>query len=340
MAIVGYNRPPQRGTLDAVFSPEKRRFIVTDKSEIMEMPEGKSSQEIDDIMMEGEDVEEINQPTEPKVKDDSPEALDATKPSPAEEPAEEKPEAETKAEEEKPELSEDQKQLQAKDSKIASLKHEHRDMELENARLQGELETRKSMQVKAEEPVKSPLEIAEAAYIEEYGDLDKFTVGSDVLRKELSFRDEQTAAKAATVQKEQTDSTLLQTAETLQSGELSAEKMGTGLDLQSVSNLGDKHLTRGDKIDIQDAQKTRGTAAALKSAYDIMIRRIAAAGGEDAKTLENAMTKSQTKPKKEPTDIDKLTTEGEDEETGEAEKETVSPQLSTFLENDDGFWAG
>ncbi len=331
MAIVGYNRPPQRGTLDAVFSPEKRRFIVTEKSEIMEMPEGKSSQEIDDIMMEGEDVEEINQPTEPKVKDDSPEALDATEPSPAEEPAEEKPEA--KAEEEKPELSEDQKQLQAKDSKIASLKHEHRDMELENARLQGELETRKSMQVKAEEPVKSPLEIAEAAYIEEFGSLPDggLPMTGELYRKQAAFDSEQVATVTATEKKEQTDSTLLQTAETLQSGELSAEKMGTGLDLQSVSNLGDKHLTRGDKIDIQDIQKTRGTAAALKMAYDKMIGRIAAAGGEDAKTLENAMTKSQTKPKKEPTDIDKLTTEGEDGNTGEAETVTVSQRLTNFM---------
>ena len=301
----------------------------TEKSEITNLPEGMSSEELDKLTT-GEEVES------PELAQ---EALDATEePSPVEEPAEEKEAEKPPEKEAEEELSETEKQLRAKDAKIASLKHEQQEAAIETARLEGQLEAQKS--VKTEEAPKSPLDIAEAAYIAENGNLEGFAMTGELYRQQTTFDDKQVADKSVTEKKEQANATLIGAAESLQEGDLSVDKMGQGLDLQTVAKYGDKYLTRGDRIDLQDIQARRGTATALKEAYHIMIRRVLAANNEDSQVLQSAMDtkgkkpakagKSQTEPKK-PIDIDALTTEGEGAETGEAEAETHSKRLTDFV---------
>jgi len=302
--------------------------VDTDKTEITE---GMSSEELD-ALTTGEDAED--------VKDNklAQEALDATEegPSPAEESVDS--EGETKPKEAGEESAEKEKpDVDPKDAVIGDFRRKLREQELETARLQGEIEARKSIHTTTttEEPQKSPLEIAEAAYIEENGDLEGFAMTGELYRKQRAFDEKQLASKAAAEKQQQVNVALNQAAESLQEGDLSSGKMGKGLDLQSVANIGDKYLTKGDKIDLMDIQASRGMTAALKEAYKMMIHRTLNAGGEDAKLLQgaiNAKSKSQTKPKKQgPTDIDTLTTEGDDIHMGEAETETHSKRLTDFI---------
>lgn len=304
---------------------------MSTKSEIEEMPKGLSSEELD-AMTTDESVDDNTDLGSEKAKNLAEEALDATESPPAEEPAEEKEEpAKESTEEIEPELTEDEKQLKAKDSKIASLKHEKQEIAIEKAKLEGRLEAQAEMRQKVEEPEKSPLEIAEEAYIKEFGELPEggLPMTGKLYREQATFDSKQTAAKTAVKTKEQTDSALVQAAETLQEGDFSAEKKGKGLDWKSVAKIGDKYLTAGDELDLQNIQNKRGNAAVLKEAYKIMVRRILIANNEDSEALKAAITKSQTKPKKKKTDIDALITEGE--EKGEAETETHNTKIVDFI---------
>ena len=320
LAVEGFNCPLLRGTQYAALSAGKKENIV-DKDEITNLPKGMTSEELDTLTT-GEDAPESVEADKKDEQALAQEALDAT--FPAEETAstaEEKPEEE---------LTEEQQQLRAKDSKIASQKHELRDSAIENARLQGQLEARKEL-AKPEEPVKSPLDIAEAEYLEEHDDLVGFTMDGELYRRQRAFDDEQATTKSATKEQQQSNTALEAAAESLQERDLSTEKMGEGLDYQSVSNLGDKYLTRGDLLDLADIKAKRGSSAALKESYNVMRRRILAADNEDSKLLQGAISKSQTKPKKEKTDIDALTTEGDDEVKGETEIGTHNEQLVNFV---------
>ncbi len=317
-----------------------------DKTEITELPEGMSSEELDRFTT-GEEIEQTDETL-------AQEALDATatdtetesSDTPAEESAADKTAAEDdKSEQEKTtesELSETDQQLRAKDSKIASMKHENRDLAIEKARLEGQLEARESIATKAEAPEKSPLEIAEAAYIEEKGDLEGFAMNGDLYRQQRAFDKAADEKTATTDSQQQGSNTAIQAENELQEGDLSSEKMGQGLDLKTVEGIGNQYLTRGDRLDVLDMVKTHGSKPALKEAYKIMIRRTLAAGNEDSKLLQNAInikgkikSKSQPKPKKEPINIDALTTEGEDGITGEAEAETHSSRLANFIVGSD-----
>ena len=373
-----------------------------DKSEIEEMEEGKSSEEIDALTTEDDD----------KVVDDADlaeEALEATDDSsPVEKPQrrvsqmssedlddlfeeeeaeKEKPEAKPdekpekkvskmssdeldelfdeddekadKPKEEpakKEELSETDQQLRAKDSKIASMKHTAKELELDKVRLETELEVRKELQAEAktqEEP-KSPLDIAKEEHLAEFGDLDDFKFTVDLYEKNEVFKAEQAKVKTAKAEqakvKTATDNTARinvesnRAAESLQSGELSETVMGKGLDLKSVSAIGDKFLSEGNLLDLKNINATKGTEAALKAAYKIMVRAIIQNGGEEAKTLALAINarKSQAKPKKEKQrEVGK--SEKEEVDEGEPKKEKVAitnPNLSNFLGNEDGFFNG
>lgn len=303
----------------------------TGKSEIAKLPEGMSSEEIDKLTTEEEtpDDTELAQ-----------EAAAEAEPSPAEESVEDETPAE-EAEEEKPkEKPKEEPKPDPKDAVIGDFRRKYRDEQIKAARLEGELQARKEMTTKAESPEKSPLEIAEAAYIAENDTLDGFAMDGALYREQKAFDDKQTAKKTATDRQTQTDGVALQAEAELQQGELSTAKMGDGLDLKTVAALGTQYLTKGDRLDIADMIQTRGSKAALTEAYNIMKRRILASGTEDAKLLQNAIdlkgkSKSQTKPKKtkEKLDIDKLTTEGEEdvEEKGEAETETQSKRLTDFV---------
>ena len=290
-----------------------------DKEEITNLPEGMTSEELD-ALTTGEDTPEKEE------QDLAQAALEATE-SPAEESVSKTEEAAAAVEEE---LSEDQQQLRAKDSKIASQKHELKERDLENARLQGQIEARKELAV-PKDPVKSPLEIAEAAYLEEHDDLDGFAISGKLYREQKVFEDEQTANKATTQEQTQTNTAAVQAEDELLAGELSEEKRGAGLDLKTVAGIGQQYLTRGDKLDIADTVQSRGHKAALKVAYDRMVQRTLGADNADSKLLKIAISKSQTKPKKEKTNIDALTTE--DEEKGETETETHSSRLANFVCN-------
>ncbi len=316
--------------------------METGKSEITNLPEGMSSEELDKLTT-GEDVEQVED------TELAQEALDATdeKSSPAEESVdtdETDTEEKTSEEEDKSKTEADTKvKVDPKDAVIGEKRRENRELALENARLEGQLEARKELQTTKDETSvpKSPLEIAEAAWLadpDNVDSLDGFAMNGDLYRKQRTFDKEQDAKETAIRDKKQSDNTLNQAVETLQTGDLSVAKTGQGLDLQSVSAIGEKHLTKGDMVDIKDIAESRGKTAAIKEAYKIMVRRTIAAGGEDAKLIKNAIntkskSKSQTKPEKtkEKLDIDALTTEGDDTDTGEAETDTQSQRLANFV---------
>lgn len=313
LAVEGFNCPLLRGTQYAALSAGKKENIV-DKEEITNLPEGMTSEELD-ALTTGEDTPE-------KVEQDlAKEALEATD-SPAEETVSE-------PEEKEEDLSEDQQQLRAKDSKIASQKHELKERDLENARLQGQLEARKELAA-PQAPVKSPLEIAEAAYIEENGSLPEggLPMTGDLYRRQEEFADKQRETKAAASEQSRGNNAALHAEDELLTGELSEEKRGKGLDLKTVTGIGKQYLTKGDRLDITDIAQSRGEKAALSAAYHIMVRRTLAAGNEDSKLLKIAISKSQTKPKKEetPDNDDSVVID-----KGEAEEVTHNKRLADFV---------
>lgn len=314
LVVEGINCPLLRGTQYAALSAGKKENIV-DKEEITNLPEGMTSEELDALTTGEETPEKVEQ-------DLAQEALDATD-SPADETVSE-------TEEKEEDLSEDQQQLRAKDSKIASQKHEYKELALEHAKLQGQLEARKELAV-PQAPVKSPLEIAEAAYLEEHDDIEGFAMTGKLYREQKAFEDKQTESKAAASEQSRGNNAAIQAEDELLMGELSEEKRGKGLDLKTVTGIGRQYLTRGDILDITDIVKSRGDRAGLTAAYDKMVQRTLAAGNEDSRLLKSAISKSQTKPKKEKTDIDALTTAGE--ETGEAGEDTHSSRLANFVCN-------
>lgn len=338
-----------------------------DKSEIAKLPTGMSSEELDEMTTD-ESVEETAPAVdksaeklpgqvssagldelltaEPAETDDklAQEALDVTdeESSPAGKSAEtDKAEQEAGAEtESEEELSETDKQLRAKDSKIAAMKHTTRELELENARKQGELDAINRQQATETTEEKSPLEIAmEAESVTDPDDLERPFA---VMQAQVKWEKEQEAKKAETDSQKQENTTAIQAENDLMAGELSQETKGEGLDLRTVAGIGNQYLTRGDRLDIADVIKTRGSKAGLTEAYNVMVRRTLAAGNEDSKLLQNAINiqskKSQAKPKpKDKTNIDTLTTEGE--EKGEAGTEAQNSSLLSFL-GEDGFMDG
>lgn len=313
--------------------------METEKSEITNLPEGMSSEELDKLTT-GEEVEDDTLAQE---------ALDATASDEESTPAEESvTEDETKTEEESSEEQEkkkpDESEVDPKDAVIGDFRRKNRDLELEKAKLEGELEARKSIATTTKDPEKSPLELAEEAYIKAdieaggEGDLDGFAMSGELYRKQKAFDDKQIAEKATADNQQQVNTAAVQVESELQEGELSAEKMGQGLDLQTVAGIGTQYLTKGDRLDIADMVKTRGSKVALKAAYKVMVRRTLAAGNEDSKLLQNAIntkgkkSKTQTEPKpKGKIDIDAFTTEGDDTHTGEAETDTQNKRLTDFI---------
>ena len=228
----------------------------------------------------------------------------------------------------------EEEDVDPKDAVIGEFRRKARDLEIENARLQGEVEARKELGLPAKEAEapKSPLEIAEAAYVEENGDLDGFAMSGDLYRKQEAFKDAQHSVEAA----KKTETVMETTAVKLQNDELSPEKAGEGLDLRSVCAMGDKYLTRGDNIDLSDTQAKHGTEAALKQAYAVMKRRILESGTDDAKTLSAALAKGKAqqpkkKPKNSEQDIDALITSDDDDGSGVDDNAPHSERLTNFI---------
>jgi len=306
-----------------------KKEIVMDKTEITSMPDGMSSEELD-ALTTGEEQET------PEVI--AQEALDATEEESL--PAEESVKDETKPEETpepEPELSETEQQLVAKDSVIGDFRRKNRDLELEKARLEGELVARKSIQAPGEP--KSPLEIAEAAYIEQYGNLVGFAMDGQLYRQQKAFDDKQVADNTAKTEEERAITAMNKSIKDLQSGDLSPEKVGSGLDFRSIVELGKNYLDKADLYKIELISHRDGIPAGVRKTYELCKQAILEANNEDTKLLQNAMrSKPQPKPKepkpkepKKPTDIDALILEGEDEITGEAETDTHNQRLTNFI---------
>ena len=235
-------------------------------------------------------------------------------------------------------LKETEEDADPKDAVIGEFRRKARDLEIEKARLEGELEARKTLQTETQKevaPEKSPLEIAEAAYIEENGDLDGFAMTGGLYREQQAFDRAADQKEREVAESGKVKSTMELTAANLQEGDLSPEKAGEGLDLKSMCSMGDKYLTRGDNLDLADIQAKRGTAVALKEAYSIMKRRILLSGTEDAAALQKAIdAKSKTpvvKKKNKETDIDALIT-GEDGDLDEVDDDAPRvDRLTNFI---------
>lgn len=304
-----------------------------DKDEITKLPDGMSSEELDNFTT-SED-EESEQTDENLAQ----EALDATatEEESSDDPAEESVTDETAAEETEETVSEsDEKKAKVdpKDAVIGDFRRQVRErdiklreQEIETARLQGELTARKSMQTEAEAPIKSPLDLAEEAWLKDPdndGTLDDFAMTGKLYREQRVF---DKAADSKTAEGKQTDTASIamdKSVKALQADEFSSEKAGEGLDFKTVVALGQRYLDEADLLKIKITSDRDGVDAGVRKAYGLCKDAILAAGNEDSKLLQNAIdikgkSKSQPKPKKKPTDIDALTTEGEDTNTGEAE---------------------
>lgn len=306
------------------------------KDKIMEMPEGKSSEEIDAIMMEGEEGEEEFKADQNLAE----EALEATKEeSPAEKSVEDEEVEDETVDEEKEEVEEtsetETKDVDPKDAVIGEFRRKARDLELENAKLQGELTARRELQTKpAEEPPpKSPLEIDEAKYIEEYGELPEggLPMTGDLYRRQMAFDAEQAdKAKTAKIDTEKKVFSEVDKAfQTLQDGEFSTEKLSEGLDIKSVMAKGQHLLTEGDLLNISSVSKSHGKEEALKEAYYTVIRRLNISSDNVSPTAKKGKAVTQKKPLKTEKDVDDLITGGVDQE-GETESEEINPKLKAF----------
>ena len=302
------------------FSAGKKEIIV-DKSEIEEMKPGMTSEELDALTTDGEEA----------LESDDGLAEEALKAAEEEKPAEETAETEEETTEEaEEEVSETDLQLRAKDSKIASQKHEVRDLELENAKLQGELEARRQLG-KPDPLEKSPTELAmEAEGVDNPDDLEKPFA---VFQAQLKWEEKQKAKEAENDQYKQRQTELDNAAKALQTGDLSATKAGDGLDFKTVIALGQGYLDEADLLKVKLVSDSKGVEAATRKAYDLCKDAILAADNDDSKLLKNALNavKSQAKSKTKKTDIDALTTE--DEETDEAENKDVNTRLYRFITN-------
>lgn len=298
---------------------------MSDKDNVMELPEGKTSEEIDAIMMEDEEPLEVDEIDDPNLAE---EALKATE-TPVDKPADDEVSVVEKVAEEVVSSETDQ-QLRAKDAKIASMKHTNRELEIDRAKMQGRLEVMEEMGSAAKEVQKSPLEIAmEAEGIDDPDDLEK---PYSVMVAQQKWEKEQEQISASKVKQVNDNTVSSQLQNELQDGELSEKQMGQGLDLKTVSGIGIQYLTEGDKLNIKRTVERRGNKAALMEAYTTMVQRTIAAGNEDSKLLQNAINvKGKTVTKKTlktETNIDDLTTEGE--KSG-IEQETVSKKLEGFV---------
>lgn len=312
-----------------------------EKDEITKMPERISSEELDNLTTDEsiDDDIELKSDIAETEKDESlaQEALDATEEStPAEESVDKtaKDESETTEAEESEETEEE---VDPKDAVIGGFRRKNRDLELENAKLQGQLGERQSIGDAPVEVVKSPLDKAKEAYIKENGDLGGFSFTVELYEQNEVFKAEQSQKKITVTAQEQANRTSNAIAEDLQENELSEAVKGKGLDFVSIQTIGGQYLTKGDELDISNISRTKGTKAALKEAYNILVRRTLTAGTADSKILQKAISvkagKSQPKPKPKTgkTDIDALTTKDEDTEEGEAGIEVTSKKLRSFV---------
>lgn len=335
---------------------------MVDKSEIEKMPGGMTSEELDAMTTEDEettDKQDVVADSENTSAQEALDAVEAEKEAAAEpvdsfgddSPVEKEPDgSETKDEPEKD--TEEEPKVDPKDAVIGEFRRKNRETELENARLKGQLEERKSMATeKPTEKVLSPLDKAEAAYVEQYGELPEggLPMTGNLHREQVAFENKIAAEKTAATQKETAKTTSERAVSVARADTFSEENMGKGLDIDTVVNLGQPYLTSGNALDIEEAGRKDGINAAIALSYKLCKNAVLAQNNADTKLLVNAIKiqmakKSQAKPKneKEQLDVDALTTKGEDDSIVKGEAEVIGAQhdsLMSFLEAD-GFMEG
>jgi len=166
-------------------------------------------------------------------------------------------------------VTEEEEQVPA--AVVGGLRRQARAAELEAAELRGKLAARDAPVVE-----KSPLELE----AEEQGvSVNDVVMDGALYQKQKVFEDKRTAAaaeKTAAAKREAIGAESYRQAIV----EFGAEKMGEGLDYETILSIGAKYLTSGDKLDIAQAG---GKCAQL--AYKRCRQRIAASGTADAKTV-------------------------------------------------------
>ena len=166
--------------------------------------------------------------------------------------------------------SEEEEQVPA--AVVGGLRRRTRAAELEAAELRGQL----TATTTAPAAEKSPLVLA----AEEQGvPVDEVIIDGALYQKQEAFKEKQTVAKSektATAERAAVGRESQKQAEI----EYSTEKMGEGLDFETIVAMGGKYLTEGDKLDI-----VNGGDKCAQTLYKRCRRGIAASGGADAKTV-------------------------------------------------------
>lgn len=194
-----------------------------------------------------------------------------------------------------------------KDAVIGEYRRKARDAELETARLRGQIEATQT-QVKPTE--KSPIELAAE---QQEVSVDDVEISGALYKKQRAWEKKQDAAE--TEQAAAKDRTALgQRSFQTASVEFSTAKVGVGLDLKTVIEMGEQYLTPGDKLDISRAKDP------MKLAYQRCKRAILDSGTEEATLLQQRIDahKSKAKDKGDP---DKAKAKAEAEAKAKAEAE-------------------
>lgn len=230
-------------------------------------------------------------------------------------------------------------------SKYMGVKTKARDLEVENARLQGELagiEKATVKTVKTEQEL-SPVQREMAAQeVDSEDELD--LTGAEamkLMRQEQAFEKKQDDLKAA----ETTTQTTQQTQAESYRAAIDNHDV-QGLDFKTIVTEGEKLLTKGEGVDINEMTDGFGEAVYVKC-LNAIIRK----GGDRAKELQEllAAQKSETKTEEEEPEkktvtkkkVKKKTSRNEDdldeellaseEESGDDELDTPSSRITNFM---------
>ena len=286
-----------------------------DKSDVEKMPEGMTSEELD-ALTTGEPLDKDNDLSEAALNEaDEAEELLGDDDGLEDEPGEEK--------------------IDPKDAVIGDFRRKNRDLELEKARLEGELNVRRETKTETIEKPLSPLAQAKKAGLEDNDDLEGFTMSVDLYERNESFKDTQRNEKAESTQKATRQSEMNTTAKVLQNGDYSIEKLGDGLDLMSVLKTGQHLLDEGDMAKIEVYAKKYGVESALKKSYELCKDAILNSGTTEGRLFKLALAKAaqvkKSKKTKTSQQIDNLITEGVEDETGEVRPKSHVDRLVGFI---------
>lgn len=283
---------------------------------------------VDDMMMEDETTTE--HPYIEKDDDDlAQDALDATEEESTEESTEDETTEEGTTEDEEEQTEEGK--VDPKDAKIGEFRRKNRDLELDNAKLQGQLEARKELQkAEVEEVVKSPMEIAEEAYIKEYDELpaEGIPMTTKLYNEQRKFDADQDA-KAVPAKPSGGNTQLEVAIDHFQQGEFSEEKAGKGRDFETVLNAAEPLFTNGEILDLKEYTAKNGTVAGLRKSYKVGVKKLEAAGHFKAAKPKGPKPKAQ-KPKLNSNAVDDLMSEEDDTYSADSESGDVG-RLASFL---------